>query len=148
MHLPEYLQQLKRDGWSLVGLEQTMSSVDLREAVFPEKMVLILGNEKEGVPAEIIQVGEKENTQKKMLDLCIEIPQLGIIRSLNVHVSGSILLWEYTRQMNPMQSSISLVCWKIQIVLIKTRERSLMKFQNSRDQRLIVTGVLVLVETP
>jgi len=30
-----------------------------------------------------------------MLDVCIEIPQLGIIRSLNVHVSGSILLWEY-----------------------------------------------------
>ena len=112
MHLPEYLQQLKCDGWSLVGLEQTMSSVDLREAVFPEKMVLILGNEKEGVPAEIIQVGEKEGTQRKMLDLCIEIPQLGIIRSLNVHVSGSILLWEYTRQMNPLQSSISLVCWK------------------------------------
>jgi len=112
MHLPEYLQQLKRDGWSLVGLEQTMSSVDLREAMFPEKMVLILGNEKEGVPAEIIQVGEKEGTQRKMLDLCIEIPQLGIIRSLNVHVSGSILLWEYTRQMNPLQSSISLVCWK------------------------------------
>ena len=111
MHLPEYLQQLKRDGWSLVGLEQTMSSVDLREAVFPEKMVLILGNEKEGVPAEIIQVGEKEGTQRKMLDLCIEIPQLGIIRSLNVHVSGSILLWEYTRKMNPLQSSISIVCW-------------------------------------
>ena len=67
MHLPEYLQQLKRDGWSLVGLEQTMSSVDLREAVFPEKMVLILGNEKEGVPAEIIQVGEKEGTQRKIV---------------------------------------------------------------------------------
>ena len=30
-----------------------------------------------------------------MLDVCIEIPQLGIIRSLKVHVSGSILLWEY-----------------------------------------------------
>ena len=30
-----------------------------------------------------------------MLDLCIEIPQYGVIRSLNVHVSGSILLWEY-----------------------------------------------------
>ena len=25
----------------------------------------------------------------------MEIPQYGIIRSLNVHVSGSILLWEY-----------------------------------------------------
>ena len=84
-HLPGYLTELKRNGWTLVGLEQTVSSVDLRQAKFPDKMVLVLGNEKEGVPSEIIQ----------MLDLCIEIPQYGIIRSLNVHVSGSILLWEY-----------------------------------------------------
>lgn len=33
-----------------------------------------------------------------ILDACIEIPQLGVVRSLNVHVSGAIALWEYTRQ--------------------------------------------------
>ena len=32
------------------------------------------------------------------LDMCVEIPQFGVIRSLNVHVSASMLLWEYTRQ--------------------------------------------------
>ncbi|KAI7980638.1 putative methyltransferase TARBP1 [Camellia lanceoleosa] len=50
--------------------------------------VLVLGREKEGIPAEIIHI----------LDACIEIPQLGVVRSLNVHVSGAIALWEYTRQ--------------------------------------------------
>ena len=50
--------------------------------------VLVLGREKEGIPAEIIHV----------LDACIEIPQLGVVRSLNVHVSGAIAVWEYTRQ--------------------------------------------------
>ncbi len=35
---------------------------------------------------------------KQELDVCVEIPQFGIIRSLNVHVSASLLLWEYTRQ--------------------------------------------------
>ncbi|KAL2233039.1 UNVERIFIED_CONTAM: putative methyltransferase TARBP1, partial [Sesamum indicum] len=50
--------------------------------------VLVLGREKEGIPVEIIH----------MLDTCIEIPQLGVVRSLNVHVSGAIALWEYTRQ--------------------------------------------------
>ena len=100
-HLPGYLMDLKYDGWTLVGLEQTMSSQDLRNVDFPDKIVIILGNEKEGVPASIIQVGERINNQfnnnnnGKMLDLCIEIPQFGVIRSLNVHVSGSILLWEY-----------------------------------------------------
>jgi tRNA(Leu) C34 or U34 (ribose-2'-O)-methylase TrmL len=33
-----------------------------------------------------------------LLDVALEIPQLGIIRSLNVHVSGAIALYECTRQ--------------------------------------------------
>ncbi len=45
-------------------------------------------NEKEGIPIEVIQ----------MLDICVEIPQLGVIRSLNVHVSAAIAVWEYTKQ--------------------------------------------------
>lgn len=28
----------------------------------------------------------------------MEIPQLGLIRSLNVHVSGAIAVYEYSRQ--------------------------------------------------
>ena len=45
-------------------------------------------NERGGIPVELIQ----------LLDICVEIPQLGIVRSLNVHVSGALLIWEYTRQ--------------------------------------------------
>jgi tRNA guanosine-2'-O-methyltransferase len=48
----------------------------------------VLGKEKEGIPVEFIQ----------LLDYCVEIPQLGIIRSLNVHVSASIMMFEYTKQ--------------------------------------------------
>ena len=44
--------------------------------------------EKEGIPAEYLRV----------VDVCVEIPQLGVIRSLNVHVSGAIMCWEYARQ--------------------------------------------------
>ena len=49
---------------------------------------LLISNEREGIPANLIQ----------QLDVCVEIPQQGIIRSLNVHVSGALLIWEYTRQ--------------------------------------------------
>lgn len=49
---------------------------------------LFLRNEREGIPANLLQ----------MLDVCVEIPQQGIIRSLNVHVSAALLIWEYTRQ--------------------------------------------------
>ena len=37
------------------------------------------------------------------LDVCVEIPQLGIIRSLNVHVCGALIVWEYTRQLLQQQ---------------------------------------------
>ena len=33
-----------------------------------------------------------------VLDQCIEIPHFGVIRSLNVHVSGALCLWEYTKK--------------------------------------------------
>ena len=50
-------------------------------------------NEKEGIPVDVLQ----------SLDVCVEIPQLGIIRSLNVHVCGALIVWEYTRQLLQQQ---------------------------------------------
>uniref|UniRef100_A0A8C3SIJ8 tRNA (guanosine(18)-2'-O)-methyltransferase TARBP1 n=1 Tax=Chelydra serpentina TaxID=8475 RepID=A0A8C3SIJ8_CHESE len=86
--LVNYLQQKKTEGYTIIGVEQTAKSTDLTEYCFPEKSLLLLGNEHEGIPANLIQ----------HLDVCVEIPQQGIIRSLNVHVSGALLIWEYTRQ--------------------------------------------------
>eukprot|EP00505_MAST-04D_sp_SCG-Rhode-Island_P001278 Stramenopile-MAST_4_protein_1278 len=88
IELRNYLNSVRTDGYTLVGLEQTSQSKQIQSYVFPRKLAILLGKEQEGIPAEFID----------MLDECIEIPQFGIIRSLNVHVSGSILLWEYTRQ--------------------------------------------------
>ncbi|KAL1434975.1 hypothetical protein MTO96_001532 [Rhipicephalus appendiculatus] len=86
--LKEYLPGKRSEGYTLVGVEQTAGSKPLHEFNFPEKTLLLLGNEKEGLPVELIQ----------LLDVCVEIPQHGVIRSLNVHVSGAILVWEYTKQ--------------------------------------------------
>jgi len=33
-----------------------------------------------------------------LLHATVEIPQLGVVRSLNVHVSAAIGIYEYTRQ--------------------------------------------------
>ena len=74
---------------AIVGLEHTSSSKYLTKMEFMEKTVLLLGKEKEGIPIECLSA----------VDQCIEIPQLGITRSLNVHVSGAISIWEYTKQM-------------------------------------------------
>ena len=79
---------MRRQGYTLIGVEQTANSHPLTQYQFPHDALLLLGNEKEGIPADLIQ----------LLDECVEIPQVGIIRSLNVHVSGALLIWEYTRQ--------------------------------------------------
>jgi tRNA G18 (ribose-2'-O)-methylase SpoU len=85
-----YLERKRAQGYSVIGLEQTAHSRPLDQFSFPRRTVLVLGREKEGIPVDIIHA----------LDGCVEIPQLGVVRSLNVHVSGAIAVWEYTRQHN------------------------------------------------
>ncbi|XP_026212438.1 probable methyltransferase TARBP1 isoform X1 [Anabas testudineus] len=88
VELTDFLQVKKNEGYCIVGVEQTANSRSLQDYQFPEKTLLLLGNEREGIPANLLQ----------MLDVCVEIPQQGVIRSLNVHVSAALLIWEYTRQ--------------------------------------------------
>ncbi len=83
-----FIRARKEEGYTTVALEQSAASISLPRFQFPRRLVILLGAEKEGVPIELLN----------LVDRCVEIPQLGIIRSLNVHVSASILLWEYTRQ--------------------------------------------------
>nr|XP_046191898.1 probable methyltransferase TARBP1 [Oncorhynchus gorbuscha] len=91
VELADFLQLKKKEGYCIVGVEQTANSQSLKDYKFPEKTLLLLGNEREGIPANLLQ----------LLDVCVEIPQQGVIRSLNVHVSAALLVWEYTRQYLP-----------------------------------------------
>ncbi|CAN0261891.1 unnamed protein product [Hapterophycus canaliculatus] len=50
---------------------------------------LVLGRENSGLPLEVLSE----------MDVCCQIPQQGVLRSLNAHVSGAIVLAEYSRQM-------------------------------------------------
>jgi tRNA guanosine-2'-O-methyltransferase len=86
----EWLKRHRDQGYLIVGIEQTAYSKSLKDFTFPKEQptVLLLGKEKEGIPVELLHA----------VDICLEIPQLGIIRSLNVHVSGAISIWEYTKQ--------------------------------------------------
>lgn len=86
--LSPWLLGKKSEGYALIGLEQTSESTSLQDLEFPLRSVLILGKEKEGIPADLLS----------SIDSTIEIPQFGRIRSLNVHVSGALAIYEYTRQ--------------------------------------------------
>ncbi|EDV19252.1 uncharacterized protein TRIADDRAFT_5097, partial [Trichoplax adhaerens] len=86
--LEEYLISMKQLGYSVVGVEQTANSADLTKYDFAKRSILLLGNEREGIPVPLL----------KMVDECVAIPQLGTIRSFNVHVTGAVLIWEYSKQ--------------------------------------------------
>ncbi|CAI6364590.1 unnamed protein product [Macrosiphum euphorbiae] len=87
-NLKSYLQKKKIEGYQIVAAEQTVDSVKLHEINLPFKCVLLLGNETSGIPHDLLST----------MDICVEIKQLGIVRSLNVHVAGSLFIWEYTKQ--------------------------------------------------
>ena len=86
----EFIISYKKMGYKIIGLEQTQNSIDVRKYEFKEKTVIILGNEKEGIPQDIIN----------LIDNCVIIPQYGNIRSLNVHVSAAIMLWQCIQCIN------------------------------------------------
>ena len=46
----------------------------------------------------MVMAMEQHHAHVQALDCCVEIPQGGVVRSLNVHVSGAIAVYEYTRR--------------------------------------------------
>jgi tRNA G18 (ribose-2'-O)-methylase SpoU len=84
LDIERFIRTHRKLGYKIIGLEQTSNSIPLKEFKFTEKCVIVLGNEKEGIPQNLIQ----------LIDYCVIIPQFGEIRSLNVHVSAALMLWE------------------------------------------------------
>lgn len=80
-------EQLQLKKYKIYCVEQNPKSTMLNNVVFnfDETNCFIFGNEVDGVSNEIINLS----------DGCIEIPQFGTKHSLNVSVTGGILLWDF-----------------------------------------------------
>lgn len=82
----EAVETLRSEGYRIVAVEQVAGSVKLGDFV-PErgvKYALVFGNEVEGVAQEVVDA----------CDIALEIPQVGTKHSLNVAVTGGVVLWE------------------------------------------------------
>src|SRR3984893_8405929 len=88
-HPVDAVKSLKSAGYRILGVEQVADSTPLQlyKLAEGEKMVLIFGNEVEGVSQEVLAY----------CDGCIEIPQFGMKHSLNVSVAVGIVLWELVK---------------------------------------------------
>jgi tRNA G18 (ribose-2'-O)-methylase SpoU len=83
----EAVTALKEAGYRVLAIEQAENSIML-DQFQPEKgtqpLALVFGNEVSGVDGEVM----------KLVDGCIEIPQLGMKHSLNISVSTGIVVWD------------------------------------------------------
>jgi tRNA G18 (ribose-2'-O)-methylase SpoU len=86
--LPPVLEQLRREGYRLVGLEQTTDSRDLHGYAFRRRTALVIGNERTGLTPELLA----------RLDDVVEIPGWGLPYSYNVATATAMALYEYCRQ--------------------------------------------------
>ena len=78
------LARLRSEGYRIVGLEQDTAAVMLGDYHAPEKIALLLGEEVEGITAEL----------RSQCDDLIEIPMKGRKESFNVSVAAGIALYK------------------------------------------------------
>jgi 23S rRNA (guanosine2251-2'-O)-methyltransferase len=90
--IQDCIQTLIKDNYQIVSIEQAENTTMLNDMKFNRdtKYALILGNEVKGVSQEVINNS----------NVVLEIPQEGTKHSLNVSISGGIVLWEAFRQLN------------------------------------------------
>lgn len=77
------LAKLKKEGWHIVGVEQSAQSVDYRKFRAKQPTLFIFGNEVNGIPKSTLNICER----------IVEIPMHGKKESLNVSVAAGIILF-------------------------------------------------------
>ena len=85
--------ELQAEGYTVFAIEQAEGSTLLPNLELDptKKYAVILGNEVKGVQQTVVDA----------CDGCIEIPQFGTKHSLNVSVTGGVIIWEFFRSLHP-----------------------------------------------
>jgi tRNA G18 (ribose-2'-O)-methylase SpoU len=81
--LPTALDKLRKKGYIIAALEQTADSTLLADFQPPEKIVLIVGSEVNGLDEKTLNLANE----------CLEIPMQGKKESFNVAVAAAIALY-------------------------------------------------------
>lgn len=84
-NLEVFLSYIKTTNYNLILVEQANNSISLFDFDYPSNPLFLLGAEKDGLPDEI------KNKNYPLL----EIPQYGLVHSLNLSCSGSIVIYHY-----------------------------------------------------
>lgn len=91
---PAALVRLAREaGYQIVAVQQTPDSVPYSVADYPPQPLFVMGAEDTGVPPAL----------RRAADLVVEIPQFGVIDSLNVAAAATVVMfhWRVNRRITP-----------------------------------------------
>lgn len=86
--IKECLLPLKEKGFKVAVTNLGKKALPYTELDYTQPLVLVFGNESEGVSAEAL----------RLADYKIKIPMLGMVQSLNLSVSVGIILYEALKQ--------------------------------------------------
>lgn len=86
-NLVETAKLFQKEGFTLIGADVGENACSLAEFKFPERTLLILGSEGEGI----------QPLLKKQCDVILKIPMFGRIDSLNVSQAAAIFLFAWRR---------------------------------------------------
>jgi tRNA G18 (ribose-2'-O)-methylase SpoU len=81
------ISEMKARGLRIAGIEQDARAIDYRRYVEDAPTLYVLGNEVDGIPADL----------RAVCDVLLEIPMLGSKESLNVSVAAGVVLFATLR---------------------------------------------------
>ena len=89
-NLHQQLRQLKKEGFLIIGVENSVDARAWHSLDYKQKLILVMGSEGKGIRPLI----------KKTCDELITIPMQGKLNSLNVSSATAVILFERLRQIN------------------------------------------------
>ena len=86
----DFLKEKQKEGFQVVVTHLSEKSVSYRKVDYTEKTVIVMGNEKDGISDEVLEVADE----------VVVIPMQGMAQSLNVSVATALILYEAERQLD------------------------------------------------
>ena len=85
-NLESFIDELKANNYLVIGTN-VVNGINVSELSYPEKFAIIIGNEGQGISANILN----------KLDKSIYIPMNKKVESLNASVAASIIMYEMSK---------------------------------------------------
>ncbi len=89
--ITEFTDEIRANGYTVIGIENNVTSQSLQQSSLPERSVLVFGQEGPGISDEFLAA----------CDMVLHIDQHGSTRSMNVGHAAAIAMYEWSRQHQP-----------------------------------------------